>query len=160
MFLSGNAPPMPPFPTLIDGLLSRDDDGNVSQGAGLLGPHTEIERANFKGRLDEYAGDGFLIVSRADPERFLDENARHAMKCVGAKYLSLGDRNSTHFAEDLSGRYAEFLSREGWSAMIVRPDYYVYGGAGRDTDLQNLATQLVRDMQASGFRFSVLRSGY
>jgi hypothetical protein len=62
--------------------------------------------------------------------------------------------------EDLSGRYAEFLSREGWSAMIVRPDYYVYGGAGRDTDLQNLATQLVRDMQASGFRFSVLRSGY
>jgi 2-polyprenyl-6-methoxyphenol hydroxylase-like FAD-dependent oxidoreductase len=150
VFLSGNAPPMPPFPSLVNGLLHRDADGKIAKGAGLLALHADFQAGNRRGRQDDLFGPGFLIIARGDPEKSLDKPTRDALAVLGATLISLGHRNSAYFAEDITGRYRKYLARQGWTAMTVRPDYYVYGGVGADAELQSLVSNLLADMARVG----------
>jgi hypothetical protein len=41
------------------------------------------------------------------------------------------------------------LDAQGWDAMLVRPDFYIYGGAA-EAGLNALAEAFVADMRAAG----------
>ena len=153
-FLGGTATPPPPFPSLTDGLLHRDANGAVQQGAGLLEPHVDLFQHGQRRRLDEVVpgGEGFVVIARSfDPLATLDNDRKAALAVVGAGYVWLDDDHPSA-ARDLDGRLDAFLTEQGWSAMIVRPDFYVYGGAADKRGLVALVDDLCDDLATAGVR--------
>ena len=151
-FLGGTAEPPPPFPAMIDGLLRRDRDGAVETGAGLLSPHVEVLREGQRVRLDQVTGGGFVVIARGlDSAAVLGREAVGALAIINAHCVTLGDgENETR---DLDGRLDDFLAAQGWAAMVVRPDYYVYGGAAESGELPALVDDLLADLAKAGVRF-------
>lgn len=148
-FFCGNVEPMPPFPCMTDGLIHREDDGSVSPGAGLLSPHVSISGSGFNGRLDVLTGIGFVAIGRGfDPLANIDADLRAACDIIGLKSVMLGEGGM----KDCDGRIGTFLDENGWTSMIVRPDYTVYGGAGAPSGFAALAADLVRDLANAGVR--------
>jgi 3-(3-hydroxy-phenyl)propionate hydroxylase/flavoprotein hydroxylase len=149
-FLNGIAAPPPPFPYLTGGLLQRDPDGIVSNGAGRLAPHVQVERRGARGRFDDVVGLGFIVVSlEGDPEKSLARGARAVLDRLGVRYAALGQNDSPHQLIDLDGRFAAFMAPLGWKAMVVRPDFYVYGGVVDLAALSGLVTALMADIDLS-----------
>ena len=138
-----------PFPAMVDGLLRRDDDGTVAAGAGLLSPHVDVLREGQRARLDQVTGGGFVVVTRGfDAEAVLEREAIDALAVVDAHLVTLGDGENG--VRDLDGRLDDFLTAQGWAAMIVRPDYYVYGGVAAGDELPALVDDLLADLAAAG----------
>jgi len=150
-FFAGDVPPMPPFPHLIDGLLHHDLDGSVSSGAGLLSPHVNISRAGATGRFDDLVGLGFtLIATGFDPHRALHSGAQAALERLGVHIVLLDQPDDLQHTVDLDGRLTGFMAEQKWQAMIVRPDFYVYGGAPSAATLVTLAEDFVADLGSAG----------
>lgn len=150
-FLGGTAEPPPPFPCLSDGLLHRDTSGTPTMGAGLLAPHVDVSVNGQKLRLDEIASGAFLLITggyRA-PE-VLTQVTADALASIDTGYVQLGGLDGI---EDLDGRLTDFLTERQWTAMIVRPDFYVYGGAATAEDLQQLVNALIADLAGAGVVF-------
>ena len=148
-FLGGTAEPPPPFPSMVDGLLRRDRDGTVAAGAGLLSPHVDVLREGQRARRDQVTGGGFLVVTRGfDAEAALKGEAADALAVLGARFVMLGDGENG--VRDLDGRLDDFLTAQGWAAMIVRPDYYVYGGVAAQGGLGALVDDLLADLASAG----------
>jgi FAD binding domain len=146
-FFSGTAAPPPPFPHLTGGILQRKPDGSASPGAGLLAPHVQVERNGTRGRFDKVVGLGFVVVSlESDPEASLAASSRTALERVGVRYVALGQIDSPHRLTDLDGRFVPFMAHRRWTAMIIRPDFYVYGGVSDVATLDGLVTELLADI--------------
>ena len=153
-FLGGTAEPPPPFPAMIDGLLRRDRDGVVEPGAGLLSPHVDVLREGQRARLDQVTGGGFVIVTRGfDADAVLERGAADALAVIDAHCITFGEGEGENDVRDLDGRLDDFLTAQGWAAMIVRPDYYIYGGAASQSGLPALVDDLLADLTAAGVAF-------
>lgn len=141
-FFERTAAPPPDFPHLTDGLLHRTEGGAVQPGAGLLSPHAELARDGGTVRLDEIGGGGgFVLLTRG-----LDASSvAHTLAGVPLRVIEIGDG-----AQDRDGRVDAFLDAQRWSAMIVRPDFYVYGGAEDGPALERLARALAADLDKAG----------
>ena len=152
-FLSGRAAPPPPFPCLSDGLLHRAD-GQVQDGAGLLSPHVTLQGRDRTARLDEWApsGSGFVVIARGfDPQAKLDAEQLAFFKMVGTHYVILDGSDPTA-VRDMDGRLDAFLDARGWSAIVVRPDFYVYGGVAEQFGFARLMQHLRDDLERAGVR--------
>jgi 2-polyprenyl-6-methoxyphenol hydroxylase-like FAD-dependent oxidoreductase len=153
-FLSRTAGPPPPFPHLIDGLLRRTASGTLQPGAGLLSPHVYLERNGIRERLDapSITVSSFLIITRdLNSESLIDPPVRKQLAKLGARYIDLGS-GTDNTMHDVDGRLDAFLDEQGWSAMVVRPDFYVYGGCGDAAELPSLLANLLSDLAAAGVR--------
>ncbi|SEK00280.1 3-(3-hydroxy-phenyl)propionate hydroxylase [Sphingobium sp. AP50] len=151
-FLSGAAEPPPPFPQLIDGLLHRDSSLRLNAGAGLLSPHVAIESDGSKLRLDDYTGPGFVFIGRGfDWRRGLDKQLVSQLATIDAKFvrLEVATDDQAGSIRDCDGRLDAFLDAQGWDAMIVRPDFYVYGG-GSAANSGALVQSLIADLKEHG----------
>ncbi len=149
-FKTGSAPPPPDFPHLTDGILHRVD-GAVQDGAGLLSPHVSVATEHAQGRLDDVAGLGFLLVSTGpDPQETLGSDTLQALRAVGVSFLPLATRGASKGILDLDGKLEPFMDKHGWDAMIVRPDFYIFGGASGKADRALLAGDFLNTLQAAG----------
>ena len=149
-FLGGTAPPPAPFPHLVDGLIHRDADGLPSPGAGLLAPHVDVTIGGRSGRLDDLVGAGFLLVTRGF-DAVLPPALADVLATIGTRRVALdtpGGVTESH------GRLDAFMAEQGWAAMTVRPDYYVYGGAATVAELPSLLFDMIADLQAHGLNVS------
>lgn len=150
-FFTGKVEPMPPFPALTDGLIFRGKDGVPTEGAGLLSPHVDLLVSGVVKRLDDLTAGHFLVVSTGFvAERALTNGTREALDRIDAQFVSLVSDS----IRDLDGRLDDFLAAQGWAAMIVRPDFYVYGGSASEAGLEHLANAFIRDLVASGVRMT------
>jgi 2-polyprenyl-6-methoxyphenol hydroxylase-like FAD-dependent oxidoreductase len=148
-FFEHTAPPPPDFPHLTDGLFYCPEGGALQPGAGLLSPHAELERDGLAVRLDAVdGGGGFVLLTRGlDPAA-----AARTLAGLPLRVVAIGD----DAARDMDGRIDRFLDAQQWSAMIVRPDFYVYGGAVDGAGLDRLARALADDLMRAGVRFASL----
>ena len=150
-FLGGTAQPPPPFPHLTGGVLQRDGDGAPSAVAGLLSPHVSLEYAGRVARLDAVTHRGFVVIGLdCDPQAAMGASAHQVLKTLGVSFVALGDVASDHSARDVDGRLAGFMRDHGLAAMIVRPDFYVYGGVANVSQINHLVAQLAGDLTAAG----------
>ena len=155
-FLSGQAPPPPPFPSMIEGLVHRTAQGELDAGAGLLSPHVDLDVGGKTLRMDEalVGGSGFVVIGRGfDPEAVLAPKQHRQLAVAAARYLELGT-GSPNAARDLDGRLDAFLDARGWAAMIVRPDFYIYGGVAAADELPGLVDDLVADLTQAGIHIA------
>lgn len=140
-FANGTHPPFPPFPCLTDGLIRAGDPG-----AGLLSPHVTVSQGARTSRLDELIGGGFVLVSRS-PAGQVAPGLAAAMAEIGATTVHLGQ--GSHDLADRDGRLVAMLDAQGWDVMLVRPDFYVYGGAAAAAQ-DALVEAFVADLRAAG----------
>jgi 2-polyprenyl-6-methoxyphenol hydroxylase-like FAD-dependent oxidoreductase len=143
-FLSGEVDPPPPFPQLVDGVLHRDGQGRIAPGAGKLTPHVLVREGDTRRRLDDHTGGGFtLIRGERCGDHPLPVQTRATLDRLGITLLDLSAD------VDAEGKLRAFLDQHGWTAMIVRPDFYAYGGVSDPRDLPGLVESLLVDLAGS-----------
>jgi 2-polyprenyl-6-methoxyphenol hydroxylase-like FAD-dependent oxidoreductase len=124
---AGPPPPLELAP-LTAGLLHQPI-GEPDPLAGTLSVQGVVERAGREGRFDDVVGGGFqLIVADGDPFEHLSHRQRTLLDTHEATVASL-DPAAPHGVRDCDGRLTAWLSQHNAHAVLVRPDFYVFGGA-------------------------------
>ena len=141
---AGPPPPLELAP-LTAGLLHQPI-GEPDPLAGTLSVQGVVERAGREGRFDDVVGGGFqLIVADGDPFEQLSHRQRTLLDTLEATVASL-DPAAPHGVRDCDGRLTAWLSEHNAHAVLVRPDFYVFGGAASPEAvpalLDDLRTQL------------------
>lgn len=116
-------PPLPP-PRLTDGLLLRTADGSPAPGAGLLSPQPRVTLDGRAGLLDDVVGQGFVVAAAFDPAAALRPDQLGFLRDIGAHLVHLGGE-----VRDLDGSYLPYLAGHGATAVVRRPDHYVFAMA-------------------------------
>jgi len=147
-YLSGNVAPLPPFPGLTDGLLQEG-----GQLRGILGVHGSIEIGGLVGRYDDVIERGFHLLVRGDedPLAQLDPQLLNFINEYEVKVVRLAAvaDSAKGIYRDVSGKYLQFMAEAGLKALVVRPDYYCYGGVAELSALPKLLVSLRQQLQQS-----------
>ncbi|MGF0238557.1 bifunctional 3-(3-hydroxy-phenyl)propionate/3-hydroxycinnamic acid hydroxylase [Rhodococcus sp. IEGM1300] len=147
-YLSGNVAPLPPFPGLTDGLLHED-----GQLRGILGVHGSIEIDGKVSRYDEVIGRGFHLLVRGDQDPFavLAPQQLAFIRDYGLSIVRLAETadSAKGIYRDVSGKYLNFMAEAGLKVLVVRPDYYCYGGVAEVSALPELLNALQKQLQGS-----------
>ncbi len=141
---AGPPPPLELAP-LTAGLLHQQID-EPDPLAGTLSVQGVVERAGREGRFDDVVGGGFqLIVADGDPLEALSRRERKLLDTLGATVASL-DPAAQSGVRDVDGRLTAWLAEHNAHAVLIRPDFYVFGGAASAQAvpelLEDLRTQL------------------
>ncbi len=146
-YLSGNVPPLPPFPGITDGLIHADQNAAHGGIAGQLSVHGRVQNAGETMRYDEAVPNGFHVIALdADPEHYLDAAARALLAQIGAHTIGITRDPSRvvtgRVLYDVSGKYQAFFEEHRVRAVIVRPDYYIYATCGAYEDISAMLETL------------------
>ncbi len=147
LFKTGWLPPMPNFPKLVSGILHKVG-GVAAAPAGELGLQARVRKDGRVGLLDSFVQPlAFTIIStEGRPEHALDARQRAALSSIGVTYLWIGEDGDV---EDIDGAYEAYLRVHGAEAVIVRPDFYVFGVAASLADLSGLVGDLLDQLAPS-----------
>jgi hypothetical protein len=150
-FLSGNVPPLPPFPGLQDGLVHKNGIGQPLGVAGMLGVHGSLEVQGRVARYDDLLGRGFhlLVIGEDDPLKHITSRQREALNQIGLRVVRLSEKASDvpGVYRDVSGKYHRFMDEAGITALIVRPDFYLFGGVAQIDQLPGLLDDLLAQLR-------------
>jgi 2-polyprenyl-6-methoxyphenol hydroxylase-like FAD-dependent oxidoreductase/catechol 2,3-dioxygenase-like lactoylglutathione lyase family enzyme len=114
--------------------------------AGTLSVQGRVARSGREGRFDDVVGTGFaLIASAGDPLEPLGPEQRELVDSLGVTLASL-DPIAPSGVRDVDGRLTRWLSDHGVHAVLVRPDFYVFGGASSPEELPALLDDLRREL--------------
>lgn len=143
---AGRAPEGDPFlQTFVDGLLDIDPTGARAQPTGHLSRQGRVQFRGRTGLFDQTVGIGFTLLTTGDPRDGLDEDTLAWCDEVGLRLLRITDEpaaNGPDDVVDLDGTYLADLARTGLEAALVRPDFYVFGGAKSTADVPRLVDSL------------------
>jgi 3-(3-hydroxy-phenyl)propionate hydroxylase len=111
---------------MVPGLVTGILDGS---SAGIAGRMVPQPRCSDGARLDERLGPGFSVVSHDDPRAALGTEARAAWQRLGARFVTTDALDA-------------WLAGHDASAVVVRPDRYVYAVVRTPADLERIASDL------------------
>lgn len=155
VFLSGKAPPPKPFPHLTDGLLARGPNGEAEGTAGLLGPHGFVRYKRRTDRFDNFISPGFVLMLQPGLSADGLSTASHEILFdLDVRVVSLATKTTARDDEiaDTQGQFLRFMSDRGMSAMLIRPDFFLFGSANTTGELDDLISDLGEQTQALGMR--------
>lgn len=137
---SGRKPEPPPAPRLGDGVHVGDDGGHLSwQGKVTVDGITEPTR------FDDVFGAGALILAEGALAGEVSDEQLSQLKRAGIAVTAFGsnDRALVDSFTDVEGTYAKWFATEGMNAILVRPDFYVFGTANDAAGVAALVTEFV-----------------
>jgi len=141
------APPPLDLPPLSDGLLHRPGDGTSDPLAGSLSVQGVVRRGGREGRFDDVVGRGFqLIVAGGDPLAALSSDQRALIDALDMSVASL-DPAAPGGVRDVDGRLMAWLTDHEAHAVLVRPDFYVFGSCRSAGELPELLDDLRSQLQ-------------
>jgi 2-polyprenyl-6-methoxyphenol hydroxylase-like FAD-dependent oxidoreductase len=109
-----------PSPRLGPGLR----DGDEVAAAGTLFPQAHVVIDGRRCLLDDATGVGFvLLCSGAHPAALLDSEGAGLLQRIGATLVKIDS------ASDCEGTYRDWFRAHACGAVLVRPDFYVFGTA-------------------------------
>ncbi len=146
-YLSGLVAPLPPFPGLTDGMIHQRSEISSGTAAGLLSVHGIVKDGECEMRFDDAVSNGFhLLLLDTNPEDVLDERSARALAQMGGRAVGLTQNPLKTIPGrvllDVSGKYKRFFAEHDVTAVIVRPDYYVFGAVRELTDVALLMDSL------------------
>lgn len=125
-----------PTPRLGHSDLQDNDDPH----AGVLALQARVRVGERIGLLDDVAGRGFLLLTLDEEESLaLDGGQRDFLDAIGARIVSFAARSKFR---DIDGSYKRWFAAMNCRAVLVRPDFYIFGtGAAAElaAALQNCA---------------------
>jgi hypothetical protein len=151
-FRAGYRPPVPEFPQLATGILHKDSTGAPMAPAGELGVQGRIrvgDRVDLFDRL--LPSPGFTVIGLDhDPAEALPPNQIDALRKIGARIVSVSSE------DDVDGTYARWFADRGVTFIVVRPDFYIFGGAATPADLPALVDDLTDRLRVSVPSFATI----
>jgi len=140
------------IPGLASGLVDTDASGAPAPGAGSLFVQPRVRTGTggsaSTALLDDVVGPAFLIAStRAAALEWLDAEGRSGWQRLQGKWAVIGDADGglppdVVAASESEGIFRDFMANHGASAVVVRPDRYVYGFAADAQALRRLVREL------------------
>ncbi|MDB5253934.1 MAG: mhpA 1, partial [Flaviaesturariibacter sp.] len=144
--LGGTAPAIPPFPGLANGLLHRSVSGAVAEPVGQLSLQAQIKLDGQVGRLDDLTGSSWVVLALGSADEFtLDDSQKAFAKQLGMRIVRLDDEDT-----DFHGKYHAYMNALGVEALIVRPDFYVFGASHTVQDVPGMLDELKRQLPLTG----------
>jgi 3-(3-hydroxy-phenyl)propionate hydroxylase len=125
-------------PPLRDGVLVDSQIGGAEPVGMLLRQPTVRPPDGAECRLDELLGRGFAVVARKQSDLRLGAEARSVVERLGARIVSLEGLEVT------LGAFDPLL--DAHSAVVLRPDRYVFGFVDDHWDLDALLVELGRKL--------------
>ena len=105
-----------------------------------------------RNKFDDVFGAGALIVSSATNLLDLGPDLIERLAAAGIAVTSF-DLETTHadvrVFSDVAGTYEEWFSQLEAEAVLVRPDFYVFGSASGDHAARDLAAGFLADIAAA-----------
>lgn len=146
-FRAGAVPPPPKLPGLATGLMRCDPEGAPSPPAGTQSVQGLVaDSAGEEGRFDDVVGRGFSLILRdGSPEGVLSKEQQAFLNDIGAATVTL-DGDCPHRIRDLDGRLTAWMDELAIHAVLVRPDFYVFGAVTPDEDVVTLVDDLRRQL--------------
>ena len=142
-----DAPPPLELPPLSDGALHRPAGSAPDSLAGALSVQGLVRRAGRDGRFDDVVGRGFqLIVADDEALASLSSDQRALIDALDMTVASL-DPASPGGVSDLDGRLSAWLAQHGVYAVLIRPDFYVFGSCPSAGALPELLDDLRSQLQ-------------
>jgi 2-polyprenyl-6-methoxyphenol hydroxylase-like FAD-dependent oxidoreductase len=140
MLRQAEPPPPPALAPLAGGVVHLNRDADAL--AGTLSVQGIVARAGREGRFDDVVGRGFqLIAAAGDPLESLGDEQRALTTTLEVRVASL-DPETPDGVRDVDGRLTAWLSEHGVYAVLVRPDFYVFGSARSAEELPALLDDL------------------
>ncbi len=135
------------FPGLATGFLSA----RPSPGRGSLSIQIDVEDAGRHGRFDDLIGRGFSMIVTEDVYSSLREDGTaDALRAAGVLLTGLTRHPARtergRVVLDVDGVYDAWFAEHDAVAVVVRPDFYVYGCAADVPGAHDLATELLGDL--------------
>ena len=121
-------------PPLRDGVLIREQVGDDKAAGALLRQPTVRDRSGEVCRLDELIGKGFAILGRKQEDLQLGGAASALFERLGGRRVCLEGLEVCEGVQD------QLFDRH--SAVVLRPDRYVFGVVDDDWDLDQLVLEL------------------
>jgi 2-polyprenyl-6-methoxyphenol hydroxylase-like FAD-dependent oxidoreductase len=139
---AAKAPPAIETPPLGGGFIQQHADGSPDPFAGTLSVQGVVEVDGLKGRFDDLVARGWsLIAVSGHSLEELDDGHRELLDDLDVAVASL-DGPAPETIADADGRLTAWLDRHGVHAVLVRPDFYVFGSAATRADLPGLVDNL------------------
>ena len=135
------APPPPPPWRLGPGVFAANDDHG-----GYLGVQALVQHGDQQVLLDDVIGGGdqwCLIGNGIDPAEY--------MAGARVKWEKLGGRSvcvSPEGLADIGGRYERWFAELGGVAVLVRPDFCIFGVARSADEIESLIDELMIALEA------------
>jgi 2-polyprenyl-6-methoxyphenol hydroxylase-like FAD-dependent oxidoreductase len=145
LFRGGFLPPMPEFPQVRGGVIVRDDAGRPAGPAGELGLQARVRRGGEVALFDHAfdAGGRWQVISTVgDPRSVLSPEQLALFEALGTVFAHVAPAGGD--AVDVDGEYAAYFAQRSIEAVVVRPDFYVYGAVAALRDLPALADDVAR----------------
>ncbi|AMU04676.1 MULTISPECIES: bifunctional 3-(3-hydroxy-phenyl)propionate/3-hydroxycinnamic acid hydroxylase [Burkholderia] len=102
--------------------------------AGQLSLQARVRVGEQVGRFDDLVGGGFVLLSlNSHSMKELSPSQRAFMLFAGVQSVSMEQGGPV---EDVDGSYREWFSTLGCEAVLIRPDFYIFGG-GAPAELVN-----------------------
>ncbi|MGH7090648.1 MAG: hypothetical protein ACREFQ_17270, partial [Stellaceae bacterium] len=122
------------------GFIARGD----ALAAGDAFPQAAIRgEGERRGRFDDIAGRGFLILARgANPWDSLPEPQRALWQSLGGKVVHLAPAAGPGAVVDIEGRYAALMDAYGAEVIVKRPDHNIFGACRSMAELPALLADL------------------
>jgi 2-polyprenyl-6-methoxyphenol hydroxylase-like FAD-dependent oxidoreductase len=140
--LSRTMPPLKPFPWIFNGLLQANAPPPLASVVGRLGPQGTVRVGQKRGRADDVVGSGWQLISRGDLLPSCNIRSRRLLEALSVRLLPFGP----HGAEDTAGVYTKYLQEHELQAIVVRPDFYVFGGIRDGEDINPVFENLERQL--------------
>jgi hypothetical protein len=132
---------------LVDGLVQLSADGQPVGLAGTLSVHGSVELEGRTLRFDDAFGRGFHLISVGDdPLQRLTGEQRAFLDRLGVSNIRMSKDGAAGTCRDVSGKYHRFLQEAGLQAVLVRPDFYIYGGVADSSQVPALVDDLRRGL--------------
>lgn len=137
---AAETPPLPGLPGVADGFVQSA--GSRSALAGAFAVQGTVAGAAGEGRFDDIVGHGLVLLAvEGDPCAVLSAEQLEFLARLGASFASL-DPAASCGVRDLDGRIRSWLEGHDAAAVIVRPDFYVFGAVRSVDDLPALVDDL------------------
>jgi hypothetical protein len=149
-YRSGNVPPPPDDPTLLDGILHRDESGELGPLTAQLIEQGIVRYRGETGRFDDLVGWGFhLIGMEFDPRDQLDAEQLAFLDSINCKVVQVTNDPGVEGAVlDLDRTY-EAISKDadGATVFLSRPDFSIFGAGFGPEDVPLLVDDLRKQLK-------------
>jgi 2-polyprenyl-6-methoxyphenol hydroxylase-like FAD-dependent oxidoreductase len=145
--LAGEADPARVLPAAPPQRLGAGLFVHDQAAAGVHFVQAPVVSIEGEGLFDDIYGIGFMLIGRgAHSLQALSESQRSVLDAIGARCLSIDDSavNGCDTYGDPTGAYRAWFEANDCEAVLVRPDFYVYGIAKQAGDVPALVDGLGR----------------
>jgi len=108
-----------------------------------------------EGRYDDIVGLGFkLIVRNSQTLEAIGVSERECLSKLGVTTVHIVESGTqlASAAQDLDRKFIPFMHEHNIEAMVIRPDFYVYGVTTESNGINQLINDLVQDLKKIGVK--------